>query len=269
MALITSQQLANYYELYSGIDVTFTKEVIQVIGLRSKETFLRCLGTQWPCIIYSSSMTEAKVIANINNDLSEKIRDANDLVSLRFAFEQSDKQAPLAFFISAKVVSYDEYAAERPELSFITLKYTQRPSDDLIASLGNLLEANINSQRRKEERIDINPESIRKLGLESKNATLMVDEVPRNCIVRDISFSGAMVLVTGVAKFLLEKDAKLKLALEDRQSPIVLKGKISRFDEYPDQKSIGSVGLNFYEDEVPMAFKMKINDYLTTSRKHS
>ncbi|MBT3275758.1 MAG: hypothetical protein HN368_21585 [Spirochaetales bacterium] len=108
MALITSQQLANYYELYLDIDVTFNKEVIQAIGLRSKEISLRCLGTQSPCIIYSSSMSRAKIVTNVTPDLNQKIRDANNLVSLRFSFNMPDKSDPLPFFVSVDFFVYLE-----------------------------------------------------------------------------------------------------------------------------------------------------------------
>ncbi|MDP7611428.1 MAG: hypothetical protein QGH62_03180 [Nitrospinaceae bacterium] len=69
MALVTSQQLALYYSNYMNIDVTFNKQVARAIGLVTDKMFLRLLGYQLPCIVYSSSMVGAKVIANINQDL--------------------------------------------------------------------------------------------------------------------------------------------------------------------------------------------------------
>ena len=269
MALITSQQLSNYHELYADIEVTFTKEVVRAIGLRPKQIFLRCLGYQWPCIIYSSSMAGAKVLANIGTDLFQKIREANNLVSLRFCFNQPDKPDPLAFFVSGKATGFNPYSAENQDLNFITLKYTQRPSDDLISVLGTLLEANINAKRRKEERIDINPESIRKLGLKSKEGLMYIDGVPRKCIIRDLSFSGAQVLVTGVAKFLLNKDAVLRIDLDDGNTSLSVPAKVVRFEEFQDRKGIGTVGLHFNEDKVSIEFKMRLNEYLNTIRKHS
>ena len=264
MALITGQQLTNYYDRFQNIDVTFTKEVIRVVHLRSKETFIRCLGYQWPCIVFSSSMSGAKAIANVQTDLIQKIREANNLVSLRFSFDQPDKTDPLAFFVAGKAAGFGEYSPDHPELNFVTIRYTQRPSDDLIALLGTLLEANINATRRKEDRIEINPETIRKLGLMSKNGTLIIDGVPRKCIIRDLSFSGAMVLMTGVAKFVINKDAKLQIEVEDSKRPILVSGKIVRFDELPDRKGIGIVGVQFHEREVSMEYKMRLNDYLNT-----
>lgn len=267
MALITAQQLTNYYNQFSDIDVTFTKEVIKVIRLRSKETFIRALGLQWPCIIYSSSMVGAKIITNVDTDFSKKVAEANDLASLRFSFDQVDKKDPLAFFVSAKVMAYSDYSDNHPELNFVSLKYTQRPSDDLIAILGTLLEANINAKRRKEERIAINPETLRKLGFVSKSALLFIGGKPQQCIVRDVSFSGASLIVSGAAETLTQKDVKLKIDLADNQSSIMIPGKIVRFDNIPERKGIGSVALQFAEDQIPMDYKLKLNDYISTVRR--
>ncbi len=269
MALITSQQLSHYYEQYLNIDVTFTKQVSKVIGLQSKQTFLRFLGYQLPCIIYSSSMVGAKIIASLKDEMFQKIRKANDLVSLRFCFRQADKQNPLAFFVGARVTGYNPYSKEHPELNFITMNYTQRPSDDLIAILGQLLEANINSKRRREERIDINPESIRKIGLKAKESTLYVEEVPRTCIIRDLSFSGSKVLVTGVAKYIVEKEIKLRIEVEDSKEALLIPGTVVRFDDVQDRKGIGAAAIHFHEDQVPMAYKMRLNEYLVSVRKSS
>ena len=262
MALITAQQITTYYNQFTDIDVTFTKEVVAVIHLRPKDVFVRALGFQWPCAIYSSSLSRAKIIVNIENDFSLRVKEANNLASLRFSFDQPDRPDPLAFFVSGKVAGYSEYTSDHPELKVVTLKYTQRPSDDLIMRLGALLDANINAKRRKEERIDINPETLRKLALVSKNAVLVIDNTAQKCIVRDLSFTGAMLILTGTAETLLEKDAKLKLAVTGDGPPIILGGKVKRFEEIPERKGIGSAGLEFNEKDIPMEYKLRLNEYL-------
>ena len=266
MALITSQQLANYYERFLNIDVTFNKQVAKAIGLRPQETFLRCLGNQWPSVIFSSSMTGAKIIANIKSDLHIRIREANNLVSLRFSFDQQDKSDSLAFFVSAKVTGLSPYSNDRDDLNFLTLTYTQRPSDDLIAILGTLLEANINSKKRKEERIEINVDSIRKLGFRSKDGSLFIEEKPIKCLIRDVSFSGARLIVPGAEKGLLEKDAKLRIESEDDREVFLLRGKVIRFEEVQDRTDIGIIAMLFSEDGVPMEYKMRLNNYLVSVR---
>jgi hypothetical protein len=268
MALVTSQQLNKYYDLFKAIDVTFTKEVIQATGLKSQHIYLKCLGDQWPCVIYSSSLIGAKIIANTKSKLFEKIRAANSLVQLRFSFAQEDKTDPLTFFVSGKVTGYTPYSKENQDLSFINISYTQRPPDDLILVLGKLLEANINSKKRKEERIDINEDSLTKLGLFSRNAMLYIQKVPRVCILRDLSFSGAKLIIQGVAKFLVDKEAELHIELEDKLS-VTIKGKIIRFESVVGRKDIAAVAMLFDEANLPMQYKMKINEYLSSVRKTS
>ena len=109
MAVLTSQQLAHYYDTYTTIDVTFTKPVAQATGLQSQDVFLRCLGQQLPCIVYSSSMVGAKVIASLSQAQFERLREAKNLVALRFCIKDPDKPHPLSFFVAARVTGYNPY----------------------------------------------------------------------------------------------------------------------------------------------------------------
>ena len=111
MAITTSQQISKYYEAFKTTDVTFTKEVIQTTALQPQQIFLKCVGEQWPCVIYSASLSGAKVLASAKNSLGDRIKRANDVVSLRFSFKVSDKVDPRAFFVSGKVSGFAPYAA--------------------------------------------------------------------------------------------------------------------------------------------------------------
>lgn len=267
MALVTSRQLTDYYNKFSETDVTFTKEVVAALGLRTKQTFVRFLGYQVNCIIYSSSMVGAKIIANVGAELFAKLREANNLVSLRFCFDQSDKQDPMAFFVGARVTGFSPYSSDHPDLNFISLVFNQRPSDELIALLGSLIEANTNAQKRSEERIALTPDALRKLGFRSKEAALFIGSAPRKCILQDLSFSGAKVLTTGVAKFLVDQPAVIKLQLEDQDGPTALAGKIVRFEEIQDRKGIGSLAIKFDTRGVPMQYKLRLSEYFAALRK--
>ncbi|MEW5814138.1 MAG: PilZ domain-containing protein [Spirochaetota bacterium] len=267
MSIITSQQIARYYELFKNVDVTFTKGVIEATGLITRQIYLKCLGEQWPCVIYSCSMSEAKIIAGLTADSFEKIRKANNMVSLRFSFQQAGKIDPLAFFLTAKAIGFNPYNKDNTDLTFITLNYTQRPPDDLIEILGTLLEANVNSKKRKEERILLTSDAIRKLGIKAKEAQILIQGIPRKGILRDISFSGAKIIIIGVARFLVDKEATLKIELEEKNKIIVLNGKILRFEPVEGRKDLAALVVLFDEKSIPMEYKMIINEYLTQIRK--
>jgi len=265
MGVFTSQQINRYYESFKEIDVTFTKEVTNNLKLLPKHVYLKCLGTQWPGIIYSTSMTGAKIIANIGPDSFKLIRKANNLVALRFAFSIEDKKNKLLFFVSAKVSGFNPYNKENPNLNFINLVYTKRPPDDLIAILGQMLEINVNSKKRTDERIDITADSTRILGLSSKNAKISLEGIPKNCIIRDISFSGAKIVLPGIAEFLNNKECVLGIITKDDKI-FTLKGKVVRVESVADRNDIAVLAIKFNEDSVSMDYKKMINNYLTVKR---
>jgi len=267
MAVTTSQQISRYYEQFQTTDVTFTKEIIRALLLNTKQVFLKSLGYQWPCIIYSSSMTGAKIITTMQQSLKETLQKSKNAVSLRYSFIQREKTDPLAFFVSAKISGISPYGDPQKGLSFLNLTFTQRPPDDLIERLGNILEANIASQRRSEERIIITPDSAKKIGLASKGAHVMVDNVPRKGLVRDISFSGAKVIMPGVPQFLTNKKALVTLEFEDPSETLPLTGTIVRFETVEGRSDIAAFAIRYDEDSVPMAYKMRLSNYLRPIKK--
>jgi Tfp pilus assembly protein PilZ len=267
MSVSTSQQIARYFNEFSTNEVTFTKDVIRATMLHPKQVFLKILGYQFPCIVYSASLVGAKIIVNFHEGLKEVLKKSNNACSLRFSFLQRDKPDPLSFFVSGKITGVTPYGEQKPDLHFLNIQYTQRPPDDLIEIIGGLLEANVNAKRRKEERIVITNDSLRKLGIGGKGAVVVVDGIPRKCILRDLSFSGAKVIILGVAKFLVNKAAFLKLDLLDPAETVQIPGKILRFEEVEGRSDIAAYAMKFEDEQVPMEYKMRLNNYIRGMRK--
>ena len=267
MSITTSQQIAKWYELYRTIDVTFTKEIIKATGFEPRHVYLKCVGEQWPCVIYSTSFAAAKVVASSKAALLEKIKQANNLLSLRFSFQTEEKGDPVSFFITGKATGFAPYSQSGGDLQFMTIEYTQRPPDDLIEIMGKLLEANINSSRRRDDRILLTPDSMRRIGLISKNSVIFVQGVPRKCIVRDLSFYGAKIIIVGLARFLVNKECLLRLELDDPRENLDIKGTIVRNEDVEGRKDLAAVAIHFDEGSVPLSYKMHINEYLSQIRQ--
>ncbi len=263
MAIVTSQQLASYYELYRSIEVTFTKEVTSLLGFAQEHVMLKIFGVQWHCVLFSSSLEGAKIILNLKPEQIEKLRTGSNLVALRYAFRTSDKVEPLTFFANGKVKGYSRYnSAANPDLYFMTVEFSQRPSDDLIEILGRFLEANVNSQKRKDVRVPVSEATIKKIGFSSCNTTVAVENVDRKCLVRDLSFGGSLVLIPGVAKFLEGKKAVLRLTIEDTGQVLTVAGKLVRVEPVEGRRDITQAALQFDDATVPHAYKLKLNDAL-------
>ncbi len=131
--------------------------------------------------------------------------------------------------------------------------------------LGELQEASRNAQKRAEERIEVNPASMKHLGLESREAVLVVDGVEGRCLLRDLSFSGAKVLVHGKAEAFLEKPVLLRPDFSDRRAPVTLAGRVLRWEGMANREDIGAIAIRF-EEGVPIQYKLAINACLRHGR---
>jgi hypothetical protein len=234
------------------------------LGLLPQEVALKCLGDDIPCTVYSTSLIGAKVIAFLRTEALKRIRQSSFSVALRFSFRRPDRNDPLCFFVPARITSHKIYDPDSPHVYFVHLEYSTKPSDDLIELLGQLLEANVNARRRKEVRIDITPGSIKELRLESKEATVLIEDEPRICILRDLSFSGAKLLLFGVAEDLLNKKVVLQPAFSGHRGDLSLAGTILRYEEVVGREDIGAVGIRFEDSSIPMGYKMIINHYFSS-----
>jgi len=266
MPELTAPQLARLYDTFRGTEVTFNNQVITASGLMPADIHLKVAAEHLPCVLYACSLRGARVIADLGDAAAASHLRPNNMVSLRLAFRPSGERAPLAFFVSCRVEGLSVYNPQKPQVQFVALEFTQRPSDILIGIIGSLLEVNSNSVRRKDERIVITPETMRMIGLDSKESCVDIQGAPRRCIVRDLSFSGAKILVTGVREPQEEKRVLLKLARCELKDDVVLDGSIVRVEEVAGSKDIVALSIQF-SSEPPISYKQKLNSYFTSQEK--
>ena len=266
MSIVTSQQLTKYYEQYKTTDVTFNKQVITALGLVAKGVYLKIQDRQLPCMVFSSSLSSARVIASVPSAVMLALKQANNRLALRWCFKLPEKVEPITFFVTCRPTGFTHYAVQGPDVHFVTLEFTQRPPDDLIQILGSLLEANSNAQRRKDERIIVTPETLKKLGLESREAAVLIDGKSRKCVLRDLSFSGAKVVVSGHAEAFSGRTVSLKFSRSEQVPEMTLPATVTRVDEVGGRKDILAVSVAYTSDP-PMSYKLLINSYVSTMRK--
>jgi hypothetical protein len=268
MGVLPAQKVALYYERYKGIDVTFTKDMIHVTGLVTEQVHLKCGSDFWPCFLFASSFQGAKLVANTKSGLADKLQKANNLISLRLCFKSMETGNPLTFFVAGRVLGMAPYKNSN-EISLLNIQFTQRPPDDLIEVIGRVLDANVNSAKRKDERILITVETQRKIKLVIKETSAYVQGVPRRCILRDLSFSGAKVIMMGVARFLVNKETALRLDFDDPKESFLIKGKFIRSEEVEGNKGMIALAMEYDEAFIPMGYKIRINEFINTTRADS
>lgn len=266
MGIVTSQQIQNYYDLFRDTEVTYTKDVLKTLAVDPRQIYIKCNGAQWPCIINSTSFQIARIIIGTKGGAFAALAKKDPPpVSLRFFFLQQHDQ-PISFFVTGRITQISQYM-NSADLAIVTITFTQRPPDDLIDKIGSLLEANSNAIRRKEERIVMTDDSKRRLGISKDETIIYIQNVPRRCILRDISFSGAKVILLGIEKFIKGKDSILRIHFDDPDEIILLEGHIVKTSPVENRAEIIYACLQFDELKVPTSYKIRINTYLTTIRK--
>jgi hypothetical protein len=262
MGVLTSQQISTYYNRYKTMELTFTKEIIEVTGLITKQVCLKCMGELWPCLIYSSSFETAKIVVNTKSGLIQKLQDANNAGSLKFCFIDSESGNTIVFFVSSRSMGYAPYGGSQ-DMAIISLQFTQRPPDDLIVIIGRVLDAAMNSSQRRGERITITADTQRKLNILSQDSSISIEGVPRQCILRDISFYGAKVIIMGLAKFLENREVILTIEFDEPRKSYPLKGRFIRAEVVEGRKELVAMAVSFDESLVPMGYKLRINNYIS------
>ena len=263
MAIITNQVIKDLYSKYRSIEVTFNKEVAKATGLQPKKIGLKLREGPRPCIIYASSMEASRVLVSLPSSILQNIKKNETTVALKFSFmrDETPKPRELNFFIQGRISGFQKYSETQPDLYYCTVNFSTQPPDDLIEILGFLLEANVNATKRKEDRVLITENSMKSLNLASKSCVISVDGIPRKGILRDLSFSGAKVIIPGNAKFLVNKTVVVKL-LTLKGEYITVSGKIIRFEEVQGRRDLAAIALHFSLEDLSLPYKIMINNYL-------
>ena len=265
MGVMTSQRISLFYDRFKDISVTFTKEIIQVTGIVTQQIHIKCGNDFWPCVVYSTSFDKAKIVANVKTGLIGKIQAANNLVNLRFCFKPQGESNTVTFFIAARVLASGPYNNSQ-DVFMLTLQFSNRPPDDFIEIMGRVLDANVNSAKRKDDRIPLTSDNMRKLNILSTESSVSIDGIPRRCILRDLSFSGTKIIMMGIAKFLMDKNAVIRIDFNDPREVYTIKGKFVRVENVEGKKEMVALGLNFDEASIPMSYKIRLNDMLSSTR---
>ena len=262
MGNLTRQKINDYYDQFKPVDVTFTKEVIQTTGLVTKEIQLKCASDFFPCVIYSTSFEVSKVVANNKSGLLDKLRATNNVLSIRFFFKLPATDEQIVFLIPSRMTGLSQYG-QSPDMSCFTLEYSSRPPDDLIEIMGRILEANMNFTKRKGEKILIMPDTMRKIGLLTKDVALTVNGASRRCILREMCFGGARIITMGEVPFCDDTEAVIKVEFEDPREECLIQSKLVKSDPVVANNNMFILTLLFI-DPVPMPYKVRINDYIAS-----
>jgi hypothetical protein len=185
--------------------------------------------------------------------------------ALKFSFIDMETGEFLTVLVNARSMGYAPYAGSQ-DMILIHLQFSQRPPDDLIVIMGRILDANANAIQRREDRIQISKDTQRKLHIVSQNVGILIQGVPRQGILRDLSFFSAKVVIMGLAKFLEEREVALTIDFEGPLKSFTIKGRFVRSETVKGRKDLVIMLIAFDEALVPIGYKMRLNNYIGQNR---
>ena len=262
MATLPSQKLQELYEEYGSKEIAFNKSIRTATGLDTQKFCLKIGGEHLPCILYSCSMNDAKVIMPLDTEAFEMIKRARNLVNLRFAFCPKNTKAPIIFFVSSIIKGFTSFELQHESSYLVSLEFNQRPPDDLIETIGTIFQSIENFERRRELRITLDSNVVNDMEITSVNTYCVVDSIKRPCILKNLSASGCGIIMMCNPKFLINKKITIAIYLYSRKEPILLEGEIKRSEGIEGRHDLYLMGILLNSDEIPYSYKDMINSYI-------
>ncbi|MCH5149088.1 MAG: PilZ domain-containing protein [Spirochaetales bacterium] len=262
MPTLPSQKLQELYEEYGAQEIAFNKSIRSVTGLEPTKICVKIANDHLPCVLYSCSMHDAKVIMPLDTEAFEIIKKAKNLVNLRLAFLPKNSKNSIIFFVPSVIESFASFKLQHESSYLVTLKFNQRPSDDLIEIIGTIFQSIENFKKRRELRINLDASVVDDMEITSVNTYCIVDSIRRPCILKNLSASGLGIIMMCNPKFLLNKRITVAIYLYGYNEPILLNGVIKRSDNIEGRNDLFLMGVLLNEEEIPYGYKDMINKYI-------
>lgn len=258
-----------YYEKYKDEIITFNYKLIDSIGLKPDKISLKCGTSSFPCILYSSSMNEARILAKLPNSFFNLLDEFRNRVSLRFTFH-SGYQKDISFFVVSKMRSYSKYECNESDCYFLSIDFSDKPPRDLILILGGHIDTQVAIQKRMEERIVITSDNDKSLGIKIMENFLFIAGHGKKCILAEISIKSAKILICGSDnEFEAGTHAMLLMKAKGLESMGEMVGEISRSELINEDEGLYSVIIIFNDDMVPPMYKKWISECIEILKANS
>ena len=260
MPTVSSTKISEYYNNYKDQEVYFSRSICDVSGLISEKLKLKVSDEEFPCVLYASSMERIITILNLTDKDMEKVRASKGLASVKFSFFPSTVKKPFSFFISCRIKKINSFKLASGSAFIITMDFNQRPPDDFIEIIGNIIENSVRFNNRKELRIRLDDKIVETLGMDSIKGFADIDENFTSCVFADISTSGCGIVMTDSPE--IEDHKRITIQLKIRGNPINISGVIVRSEKINNRPDLIRLGVLYEKEEIPYVYKNMINNYL-------
>ncbi len=241
-------------------ELTYSKEVAAGLGALPAESSLKWENELFHCVIHSCNFRFAKILIRLNASQWKALSYGSRAATLTLTFLRPKTAKKELFQFNGNLQVIQQHGGQEGERSMLLgVVFSHRPPEGFLEIQGSYLTLKKEANQRKEDRISLTNENRDLLGLTSLNTTVTVDHIDRKCLLRDLSYNGARVILTGVAPFLVDKNFSLSLPFKE-SAALSIPGKIVRAEAVEGHRGLAVIALGYHEDQVPV-------DYLRALQK--
>jgi hypothetical protein len=131
--------------------------------------------------------------------------------------------------------------------------------------MGHILDANYCFSKRRDEKFQINDDTVRKMHFFSKEVGISVDGNESRCVPRTLSFGGISLIMKGATADYKQKTCAVKFEFNEPRESYSLDGVIENVEIAMGHPDFAVISVN-YGEVVPMTYKARLCSYVSTLR---
>jgi hypothetical protein len=147
------------------------------------------------------------------------------------------------------------------------LAYAQRAPEDLIEILGQVSDAMINKSKWADARVVVNADSRRRLGLVEPENMVYLQGAPRRCVLREIGFSSARIVLLDTITPQVQDPAVLRFVFDAQEETVDIPGVVREITAVQDAAHISVLDIQYNSSSIPLLYTLNISNHLTRSSR--
>ncbi|WP_024653318.1 c-di-GMP-binding receptor PlzA [Borrelia persica] len=260
--MFLSKKIKDYEAKYRGKEIKMSTEINSFLNMKNSVEIK--VGTYVVVgVIYSISMGTIKIILQQDKILPILAQNGN-LGNIQIRSYDSSAGDDTFYIPSlvVKLINTSSYSIQDKEYNLLTLEFLSSMPEEILVKIGKLLDLKLGQNQRIHERIIIDKESLKKLNLASDKAFIEVNGVKHKCLIKDMSYGGALLISYFDYEKFEERNTDLILNFEIAGKEVSIIGQARNLSviQTPNGKVL-AIGIAFCEEKIPLDYTMLIHDY--------
>ncbi len=231
-------------------DILFTRGVLSYLNLAPKNIMLSCGPYRFVAVLQVANFQRIQFVTPDSGLLEEALEKYDNIVSIRFVFANKKEQPLNVPGVFDKMLPYPPN--KKYKLAAVKLDAPLPERYEQIIS--SILEIERRARDRLEPRIRLASNDRDYFGLDTSQTLISIGGAAQRCYLRDLSASGANIIILDNHLPRMEDDVYLILHLNNQFYPVEMESHIMKADWYDESKQLIQIVLRFVPENVPVSY---------------